>query len=269
MREVLTRHVRGQPMLIGTTSVEASEQLASRFRGDALRMLALVWILRDTWFEANDREEDGRVVPELALFNMSLQKLKTSQLRPLAKELKLRLNPNSAENISRLGDILGIESQLHSKLSKVLQSGISCQVLNAKKHDEESQIIASAGELGAVTIATNMAGRGVDIKLGGEITEEALANVNRVLKRTGSSDPFSMNHEERAEAISALSSDDYGIYEEEVRAFLQYIDDEQKVRGLGGLHVVGSERHEARRIDNQLRGRASRCLLYTSPSPRD
>ena len=258
MREVLTRHVRGQPMLIGTTSVEASEQLASRFRGDALRMLALVWILRDTWFEANDREEDGRVVPELALFNMSLQKLKTSQLRPLAKELKLRLNPNSAENISRLGDILGIESQLHSKLSKVLQSGISCQVLNAKKHDEESQIIASAGELGAVTIATNMAGRGVDIKLGGEITEEALANVNRVLKRTGSSDPFSMNHEERAEAISALSSDDYGIYEEEVRAFLQYIDDEQKVRGLGGLHVVGSERHEARRIDNQLRGRASR-----------
>ena len=258
MREVLTRHVRGQPMLIGTTSVEASEQLASRFRGDSLRMLALVWILRDAWFEANNREEDGRVVPELALFNMSLQQLKASQLRPLAKDLKLRLNPNSAENISRLSDILDIESHLHAKLSKVLQSGISCQVLNAKKHDEESQIIASAGELGAVTIATNMAGRGVDIKLGGEITEEALANVNRVLKRSGISDPLSMTHEERAEAISALSSDDYGIYVEEVRAFLQHIEDEQKVRGLGGLHVVGSERHEARRIDNQLRGRASR-----------
>ncbi len=257
-QEVLTRHVRGQPMLIGTTSVEASERLAARFRAESLRALALVWLVRDAWFEVNDREEDGRAVPELAELNGPLEKLKPMQLRPLSKELKLHLNPTSAENVSRLCDILGLDVQAQPNLRNVLEAGVSCQVLNAKKHDEESQIIARAGELGAVTIATNMAGRGVDIKLGGEISEEALGNVNRVLKRAGRNDAFNMTDEEREQAIRALSVDDYGIYAEEVQAFMQHMQDEQKVRELGGMHVIGSERHEARRIDNQLRGRASR-----------
>ena len=257
-QEVFTRHVCGQPMLIGTTSVEASERLAARFRAESLRGLALVWLLRDAWFVANDREEDGRAVPELTELNVPLDKLKPSQLRPLGKELKLRLNPTSAENVSRLCDILGLDEHGASDLRNVLEAGISCQVLNAKKHDEESRIIARAGELGAVTIATNMAGRGVDIKLGGEISEEALGNVNRVLKRAGRTDAFNMTHEEREQATHSLSVEDYGIYAEEVQAFRQHMQDEQKVRELGGLHVIGSERHEARRIDNQLRGRASR-----------
>ena len=257
-QEVFTRHVCGQPMLIGTTSVEASERLATRFRAESLRGLALVWLLRDAWFEVNDREEDGRAVPELAELNAPLDKLKPSLLRPLGKELKLRLNPTAAENLSRLCEILGLDEHAQPDLRNVLEAGISCQVLNAKKHDEESRIIARAGELGAVTIATNMAGRGIDIKLGGEISEEALANVNRVLKRAGVADAFNMTHEKREQATHALSAEDYGIYAEEVQAFRQHMQDEQQVRELGGLHVVGSERHEARRIDNQLRGRASR-----------
>ena len=257
-QEVLARHVSGQPMLIGTTSVESSERLSMRFRSDELRKIALVWLLRDTWFETNEREEDGRAVPEMADLNLPIDKLKTSHLRALGKDLKVRLNPTTQDNLIRLCNILGLEDTLAKNLQSVLETGISCQVLNAKKHDEESQIIARAGSLGAVTIATNMAGRGVDIKLGGEIAEDTIANVNRVLKRSGQSDAFDMTHEERNKTLQLLSHDDYGIYVDEVQTFLKYMKDEQLVRELGGLHVVGSERHEARRIDNQLRGRASR-----------
>ncbi|MBI4928558.1 MAG: hypothetical protein HY835_12385, partial [Anaerolineae bacterium] len=102
-----------------------------------------------------------------------------------------------------------------------------------------------------------MAGRGVDIKLGGELDEEILGDANRVLERAGY-DAYNMTNIERRAGLLKLSVEDYGIYEEQVRAFLQYMDEMDRVRELGGLHVVGSERHEARRIDNQLRGRAAR-----------
>ena len=112
----------------------------------------------------------------------------------------------------RLCNILGLDDSLAIELKTVLEAGMSCQVLNAKKHDEESRIIARAGSRGAITIATNMAGRGVDIKLGGEISEDTIANVNRVLKRSGQSDAFDMTHEDRKKALQLLSDDDYGIY---------------------------------------------------------
>ena len=256
-QEVLACHVSGQPMLIGTTSVESSERLSMRFRSTELRQIALVWLLRHVWFEQNDREEDGRAVPELSDLNLPLDKLKKSHLRSLGKDLKVRLNPTTQDNLVCLCNILRLDDSLAMDLKSVLEAGMSCQVLNAKKHDEESGIIARAGSLGAITIATNMAGRGVDIKLGGEISENTIANVNRVLKRSGQSDAFDMTHEDRKKALQLLS-DDYGIYVDEVQTFLKYMEDEQLVRELGGLHVVGSERHEARRIDNQLRGRASR-----------
>ena len=82
-----------------------------------------------------------------------------------------------------------------------MQGGVPHQVLNARKHDEESQIIARAGAFGAVTIATNMAGRGVDIKLGGELTEEVLADVIRVLEKAGIPDPYDMTNDDRRQAL--------------------------------------------------------------------
>jgi preprotein translocase subunit SecA len=139
-----------------------------------------------------------------------------------------------------------------------LKSGISHNVLNAKKHDEESAIIAWAGSLGAVTIATNMAGRGVDIKLGGEIAEEILAAVNRVLRRAGHEDPANMSVEERIDALGTVGPDDIGIYGSEIEQLKTFMANAIKVREVGGLHVLGSERHDSRRIDNQLRGRAAR-----------
>ncbi len=88
--------------------------------------------------------------------------------------------------------------------------------MNARKHTEESQIIAGAGAFGAVTIATNMAGRGVDIKLGGDLAEEVIAAVARVLRKAGYKDPYDMSLQERREALQKADPAAFGIYEAEV-----------------------------------------------------
>ncbi|QDC07951.1 preprotein translocase subunit SecA [Oceanicola sp. D3] len=118
-------------------------------------------------------------------------------------------------------------------LSQLLEkAGIKHNVLNARQHEQEAQIVADAGKLGAVTIATNMAGRGTDIKLGGNVEFKVM------------------------EAIAADPEGD----PEEIRTRIEagHEADEQAVKDAGGLFVLASERHESRRIDNQLRGRSGR-----------
>jgi preprotein translocase subunit SecA len=257
-QEILTYHAMGRPMLVGTTSVELSERVSVRLRAEPLRRLAQVLLLRQAWFEAHNREEDGRQVPELQFLYAPLDQLDISAMRKLGRELSLSVNAEEPANVDRLVKILGLSPEDRPRLLSILQAGIPHQVLNARKHAEESQIIAGAGAFGAVTIATNMAGRGVDIKLGGDLAEEVQSAVNRVLRRAGYQDPYDMSLQDRRKALQALKPEDYGIYGSEVSYFLQYLDDMERVKRLGGLHVIGSERHEARRIDNQLRGRAAR-----------
>ncbi|MBQ1903133.1 MAG: preprotein translocase subunit SecA, partial [Ruminococcus sp.] len=141
-------------------------------------------------------------------------------------------------------------------LSKLLKNkGIKHEVLNAKHHDKEALIVAQAGKFGAVTIATNMAGRGTDIMLGGNAEYKALAQ----LQKEGYS-------EEIAVAASGPSvTEDEEIlaarkrYEELYKDFSAEVAElADKVREAGGLYIIGTERHEARRIDNQLRGRSGR-----------
>lgn len=122
---------------------------------------------------------------------------------------------------------------------RLRRRGIPHQVLNAKYHEKEALIITQAGRPGAVTIATNMAGRGVDIKLGGDA--EGLARED--LRRQGV-DLTTVSKEQWAEALA------------KAKEICQ--QDREKVLEQGGLHVLGTERHEARRIDNQLRGRSGR-----------
>jgi preprotein translocase subunit SecA len=255
--EILKRHVRGQPLLVGTTSVELSERLSGRLKAESLRRLANATILRNAYLEAQGIPDDGMRVDAVEPLYEPIETLNSAVLRQFARELDVSLSPTRPENLERLGAILELEMQDLPHLSEVLESGIRHNVLNAKKHDEESRIIASAGALGAVTIATNMAGRGVDIKLGGEIAEEVLAAVNRVLRRV-MEEPENLNMAERLKALEGLDRGAIGIYEGEVTLFRNFMQEEKRVREVGGLHVLGSERHEARRIDNQLRGRSAR-----------
>ena len=123
------------------------------------------------------------------------------------------------------------------EISKELtKNSIKHSVLNAKNHLEEASIIAQAGRLKSVTVATNMAGRGVDIKLGGN--SEFMANAHAEKE----------NKEDDQEYIEQLTKD----YDSSIN------DEKEKVKDLGGLYVIGTERHESRRIDNQLRGRSGR-----------
>ena len=258
VREIVFNHVQGRPMLVGTTSVEGSERLSNRLRAEPIRRLLQILLLRAVWLEKNDRFEDGRIIPELQPLNKPIEQLRPEDLRPMAKDLGLSLNPEDPTNLTRLLDILKMEPLDETRLKTVLQAGVPHQVLNARKHTEESMIIAGAGAFGAVTIATNMAGRGVDIKLGGDLAEEILSGVNRILRKAGYKDPYDMPMEERRAALQKVDPSFYGIYETEAKYFLNFFEEMERVRELGGLHIIGSERHEARRIDNQLRGRAAR-----------
>jgi preprotein translocase subunit SecA len=256
--EALRYHVLGRPVLVGTTSVELSERISNRLRAEPVRRLALVALLRQAWMKRSNREEDGRAIPELEYLNRPIDQLSIAEMRKMARDLDLTLNAEAPENLKTLLTILELDESAAPRLQAVLQGGIPHQVLNARKHTEESQIITGAGAFGAVTIATNMAGRGVDIKLGGELAEEISAAVSRVLRRGGHANPYDMTLDEQLQALLAMDKANYGIYEAEVGFFMQHMEDMRRVRELGGLHVIGSERHESRRIDNQLRGRSAR-----------
>ena len=152
-----------------------------------------------------------------------------------------------------VGTISIEKSELLSKMLK--KAGIPHNVLNAKNHEREAEIIAQAGKLGAVTIATNMAGRGTDIMLGGNAEYLATAEMRR------------MQYPEEiiAEAKGFAETDNEEILEarntfrELENKYKEQIKDEaDKVREAGGLFILGTERHDSRRIDNQLRGRAGR-----------
>jgi len=257
--EIIRDHTLGRPLLVGTTSVESSDRLSNRLKAEPVRRLMQYTLVRDHYMRANKLEEDGRLIAELVPFNEPIEKIQPDALRSFIKSHGMNnISLDDDANLNKLLEILRLPESVKPRLKTVFQGGVPHQVLNARKHTEESQIIAGAGAFGAVTIATNMAGRGVDIKLGGELAEEVISAVNRVLGKAGVTDPFDMTLEERRAALKQVDPSNYGIYDAEVKLFLGYFEEMESVKQLGGLHVIGSERHEARRIDNQLRGRAAR-----------
>ena len=161
----------------------------------------------------------------------AVYKTNKAKLDAVIEDIKLR-NQNGQPVL--LGTV-SVEAS--EEISKILTSkGIIHNVLNAKNHEQEANIIAQAGKLGAVTVATNMAGRGVDIKLGGNAEEMALQ--------------FQKNDKEQ---------DNPNYLESKISELEENVEiEKEKVLSLGGLYVLGTERHESRRIDNQLRGRSGR-----------
>ena len=135
------------------------------------------------------------------------------------------------------------------------KEGIAHNLLNAKNHEKEAEIVAQAGKLGAVTVATNMAGRGTDIMLGGNA--EYLARADLV--KAGYSDEIIADATGYADTDNEEILAARKLFAERLAAHKAVIADEaEKVRAVGGLYIIGTERHESRRIDNQLRGRAGR-----------
>ena len=152
-----------------------------------------------------------------------------------------------------VGTISIEKSELLSKLLK--RRGVKHNVLNAKQHDKEAEIVAQAGKYGAVTIATNMAGRGTDIILGGNAEYMAKASMRKqgypeelIEEATGYAETDNEEILEARKTFRELNDK----YKEEIK------DEADRVREAGGLMIIGTERHESRRIDNQLRGRSGR-----------
>jgi len=209
--EILRLHARQQPVLVGTRSIEVSELLSARLAPEPLQLAALTTLLQaELRHDSNhlDRQKKDKYVQ---LLRTPVPELQRSQLRPITRDLGVEMSLSADHNLEALGRILGVEPENLARLQQALENGIPHNVLNAKYHEQEARIIAEAGRPGAVTIATNMAGRGVDIMLGGK--------------------------PEEGQEVAP----DYG-----------------RVKAVGGLYVLGTERHEARRVDNQLRGRSGR-----------
>ena len=142
------------------------------------------------------------------------------------------------------------------KLSKMLDKvGLKHEVLNAKYHEKEAQIIAQAGKYGAITIATNMAGRGTDIMLGGN-SEYLAKEEMRKLKYSDEEIEEAAAHNETTNKDVLAAREKFNELEKKYLA--QIKDEKQKVIDAGGLKIIGTQRHESRRIDNQLRGRSGR-----------
>ena len=235
VQEIAQLHRAGQPVLIGTISIEKSERLSRMLKepGPLIKRLGTVcqWALEELKKEALSGAGDlsARLTRELA----RPATLTEEQAKALLADLKAHA-PKSILAY-RLEEVVRLVQSIES-----VKAGLRHNVLNAKYHEQEAHIIAQTGRKGAVTIATNMAGRGTDILLGGNpqaLAEDAIRQEEE--KRQAPLD------ESEKQAITAR--------------FKTVCDEEhEQVVALGGLHVLGTERHEARRIDNQLRGRSGR-----------
>ncbi|MBR6424612.1 MAG: preprotein translocase subunit SecA, partial [Oscillospiraceae bacterium] len=149
-----------------------------------------------------------------------------------------------------------ISIEKSEQLSKLLKAaGIAHNVLNAKHHEKEAEIVAQAGKFGAVTIATNMAGRGTDIMLGGNaefLAKDDLRRQGLSEELIAESNSFAETSDPEILAARAAYTEAYERHKREIAS------EAEQVRNAGGLFIVGTERHESRRIDNQLRGRSGR-----------
>ncbi|MBR5516989.1 MAG: preprotein translocase subunit SecA [Firmicutes bacterium] len=212
---------------------------------------------------AKTEEEEFREI-----YNMDVVIIPTN--KPIARQdmddaIYATLNAKFKAIINRIAEVhetgqpvlvgtISIEtSELLSALLK--KRGIKHNVLNAKQHEREAQIVAEAGRIGAVTIATNMAGRGTDILLGGNPEFEAkqeMAKQGFTPEQISFATSFVMSNDPELKKAREVFTELYAKYTAE-RA-----DEQKTVRDLGGLCIIGTERHESRRIDNQLRGRAGR-----------
>jgi preprotein translocase subunit SecA len=234
VEEIVEMHESGRPVLVGTTSIEKSElvaELLSKPQGMGEYLLRKI---NKTIEHIKNKKYEGPAIDGLKKIFERPGMIDPAKLEASLREIEGAF-PKADELIERVYGTLRT-----AKVVAAIRKGVKHHVLNAKHHEKEAMIIAQAGRKGAVTIATNMAGRGTDILLGGNPEYMAL----EVLNQEG------VPHE----------TPEFEARLKELRAKFKAETDKEhdEVVSVGGLHIIGTERHEARRIDNQLRGRAGR-----------
>ncbi len=251
VEELIERHKIGQPVLVGTVSIEKSEFLS--------KLLS----------------EPNRYVQFLEKSAGALQAQLAKGSAALIEEMqKLLSNPGALTSDKLEGvraklpkNALVYFDQLEKEVAVLafLRKGVKHNVLNAKQHAREADIIAQAGRGGTITISTNMAGRGTDIQLGGNAEFAAYAHLEKKgFSRYDDGIELFVAACLRNDIQGAIKhvSDKPTVGEDDIQHIIKtrddFLADSVKVKQAGGLHIIGTERHEARRIDNQLRGRAGR-----------
>ena len=247
--EILRVFTKQQPVLVGTRSIEMSEKVSSRLTSEMLQNLLLINRLRESLEVKKDLAKDLRA-EATELFNTEFKALNRKMLTGLMSKASLPTDPLKDDLMDWALAQWKMDPEQKEYLEEALKHGIPHNVLNAKFHEQEALIIAEAGRKGQVTIATNMAGRGVDILLGGRIQDDIVERARNmeegeVDEVTGTYISYRRGGKERA--APPLPLDD----QERLKL-------SEAVRATGGLYILGTERHESRRIDNQLRGRAGR-----------
>ncbi|MER3555875.1 MAG: preprotein translocase subunit SecA [Meiothermus sp.] len=252
VEEIAEKFEKGQPVLVGTISVEKSERLSAMLK-EARHFLPRVESRVQTFLKTAEKQS-GEGWDRLRKVLERPGSLREQELEPFELQIPAKGNLRTAWD--------WLKRTVHT--AELIRKGIPHQVLNAKLHEKESEIVAQAGRSKTVTISTNMAGRGTDIKLGGNAEYLAAALLEKegfnryewqvelfIKKATGGAN-------EEAQRMAAELGVRPEILEEMRRLRDTCAADEVRVKELGGLHIIGTERHESRRIDNQLRGRSGR-----------
>lgn len=233
VEEIVETHLTGRPVLVGTTSIEKSELISELLSKPQVFTKLMQEKAQRVLKILKERKVEEKTSEKLLKLLDRPGNLKSSDLEPVTDEIRNKYEDNELEfTLERF--------ELTVQVIEAIRNKIPHNVLNAKNHEREAYIVAQAGRLGALTIATNMAGRGTDILLGGNpeyLTKEAITKLKL--------DPNSNEYKTK--------------WNELFQKFKIECDTEHnKVVELGGLHIIGTERHESRRIDNQLRGRTAR-----------
>jgi preprotein translocase subunit SecA len=250
--DILRVYTKQQPVLVGTRSIEMTEKVSERLTADMLQKLLLVMRLRDITELSKTLPKELRK-DATEIINTDLSELKRQDISAMFAKANLKGDPLGDDNLEWGLSAFEFPQANKEFLEEALKHGIPHNVLNAKYHEREALIIAEAGRKGQVTIATNMAGRGVDILLGGRISDELVERSRTVQDEDwGEVDEYSNTFVSYRRGGKERAAPPLPLDETERR------EKAEEVRSLGGLYILGTERHESRRIDNQLRGRAGR-----------
>jgi preprotein translocase subunit SecA len=232
--EIVEMHESGRPVLVGTTSIDKSEVLDVLLSKPQFMTEYMMGKMNKAVALINAKNISGEPIDALKKIFERPGMLDVAALEEVCKRVENDYKKQD-ELVERCYSILRT-----AKVVAEIRKGLGHEVLNAKHHEREAMIVAQAGRKGAITVATNMAGRGTDILLGGNA--EYLAKDKLLQAGVDLEDP---TYDEQVKTLTK----EFKVQTEAER---------DEVQKLGGLHIIGTERHEARRIDNQLRGRAAR-----------